>query len=70
MVDLLALPGLALLPPRLRAEFGIEWGPGRDRLARLLGLAVRAWVAVVPARLRSLPQANAAWRRAARRRAR
>ena len=66
LLDLLALPGMALLPPRLRDQFGIGWSPAHDRAARVLGLAVRAWVAVVPARLRSLPQANAAWRRARR----
>jgi uncharacterized protein (DUF2236 family) len=64
LIDLLALPGMALLPPRLREAYGIEWSTGRARLARALALAVRAWVSVVPARWRSLPQANGAWRRA------
>jgi uncharacterized protein (DUF2236 family) len=66
LVDLLALPGKALLPPRLRREFGIGWGPGHERMARLLGLAINGWVKIVPARLRSMPQARAAFRRAAR----
>jgi uncharacterized protein (DUF2236 family) len=65
LVDLLALPGLALLPDRLRRDFGIGWSPMHARAAQLLGLAVRGWVRIVPARLRSMPQANAAWRRAA-----
>jgi uncharacterized protein (DUF2236 family) len=64
VVDLLALPGLALLPPRLREEFGIGWSPAHERLANLIGLAIRIWVRLMPARLRSLPHANAAWRRA------
>jgi uncharacterized protein (DUF2236 family) len=59
-VDLLALPGLALLPPRLRAEFGIAWSPAKERVAQLIGLAVRGWTSIVPRRLRSMPQARAA----------
>jgi uncharacterized protein (DUF2236 family) len=64
LVDLAALPGLVFLPPRLKSEFGIEWGVHRERLARLLGTAIRAWVRVVPANLRAMPQARAAERRA------
>jgi uncharacterized protein (DUF2236 family) len=63
LVDLLVLPGLALLPPRLRDEFGIEWSDRRELLADSLGLAVRAWVAVVPPGWRAMPQARAAERR-------
>jgi uncharacterized protein (DUF2236 family) len=62
-VDLLALPGLALLPQRLRDEFGISWGDRRELLARGLGLAIRGWTTVVPATLRSMPQANRAFAR-------
>jgi uncharacterized protein (DUF2236 family) len=64
-VDLAALPGLALLPHRLRQEFGIGWDDRRERLARALGLAIRGWANVVPANLRSMPQAMAAYRRVA-----
>lgn len=60
LVDLVSLPGLALLPARLREEFGIGWGPNRERLARLLGLAVRGWVRIVPVGARQMPQARAA----------
>lgn len=63
LVDLAALPGLALLPPRLRAEFGIGWSPAKAGLAGVLGTAVRVWTAVVPGRLRSMPHALAADRR-------
>lgn len=66
LVDLLALPSLALLPERLREEFGIGWGPLRERGAQWLGLAVRGWTTVVPAGLRQMPQAGAAFRRAGR----
>jgi uncharacterized protein (DUF2236 family) len=62
-VDLLALPGLALLPARLRDEFGIPWRRGQDALARGLGVAVKGWTSVVPTTWRSMPQANAAYRR-------
>ena len=64
VIDLLALPGLALLPQRLRDEFEIAWDGRRDRLAQLFGVGLRAWTWVVPAGLRSMPQARAAFRRA------
>lgn len=63
VMDLLTLPGFALLPPRLRDEFGIAWDAGRERLASALGLAVRAWVRAMPVSLRSMPQAVSARRR-------
>jgi uncharacterized protein (DUF2236 family) len=62
-VDLLALPGLALLPARLREEFGIGWGPGRERAARLLDAGIRGWTRLMPASVRAMPQARAAERR-------
>jgi uncharacterized protein (DUF2236 family) len=65
VMDLLTLPGFALLPPRVRDEFGIAWGPRREMVARLLGLAVRTWAWAVPRQLRSMPQAVSADRRAA-----
>jgi uncharacterized protein (DUF2236 family) len=63
VVDLLALPGLALLPGRIRDEFGIGWSGRKTALARGLDTAVRAWISVVPGPLRWMPQANAAYRR-------
>jgi uncharacterized protein (DUF2236 family) len=63
IVDLAALPGLSLLPNRLRQEFGIGWDSGREHLAQLLGYAIRGWVMVVPLGLRQMPQAGAASRR-------
>jgi uncharacterized protein (DUF2236 family) len=62
-VDLLAIPGLALLPKRLRDEFGIEWGTGRETIARAASLAMRGWTTVVPVSLRQMPQARAAYGR-------
>jgi uncharacterized protein (DUF2236 family) len=63
-VDLLALPGLALLPPRLRREFGIPWGEPQALAARAADYAIRAWTQVMPADLRSMPQARSAFARA------
>ena len=62
-VDALARPGLSLLPKRLRQEFGIGWGSGRELLAHVLGFGIRVWVRSVPGGLRSMPQAREAERR-------
>ena len=64
LIDVLALPGLALLPARLRDDFGIPWSTRRDAAARTLAVALRAWTSMVPVGLRSMPQARAAFRRA------
>jgi uncharacterized protein (DUF2236 family) len=63
LIDLAALPGLALLPPRLREAYGLPWGRARDLSARALGVGLRLWVAVVPSDWRAMPQARAADRR-------
>ena len=63
LVDLAALPGLALLSPRLRDEFGVGWGSRHAALARVLDLAIRTWVRIVPVRLHQMPQAASAFRR-------
>ena len=63
LIDLLALPGLALLPDRLRSEFAITWNERRAMTARALDLSVRGWVHAVPGRPRWMPQANAAYAR-------
>jgi uncharacterized protein (DUF2236 family) len=63
-VDLLALPGLAFLPPRLREEFGIEWTEAHEAAARALGLAIRTWTSVMPVSVRQMPQARTAFARA------
>jgi uncharacterized protein (DUF2236 family) len=64
LIDLVALPGLALLPARLRQEFGIGWDHGRELVAELLGLGLRCWVRTVPRGWRAMPQARAAEKRA------
>jgi uncharacterized protein (DUF2236 family) len=60
LVDLAALPGLALLPPRIRDGFSIEWGPARAAAATALAVGIRTWVHVVPRSWRAMPQARAA----------
>ena len=62
-IDLLATPGLALLPERIRAAYGVPWGPIRASMASLADLALRLWVGRMPLAWRSMPQARAAdWR--------
>jgi uncharacterized protein (DUF2236 family) len=63
VVGLLNLPGLALLPPRLRDGFGIRWGRAHDALASVGAAGLRAWVNVIPRDWRAMPQARAADRR-------
>jgi uncharacterized protein (DUF2236 family) len=63
VLDLLVLPGLGLLPPRIRHEFDIGWSSRRELLAGWLSKGVRAWVTVAPADWRAMPQARAAARR-------
>ncbi|HEY8198718.1 MAG TPA: hypothetical protein VIF44_03025, partial [Candidatus Limnocylindrales bacterium] len=62
-VDLLATPGLALLPERIRIAYGLPWGPVRASMARVADLALRLWVGRMPLAWRSMPQARAADRR-------
>jgi uncharacterized protein (DUF2236 family) len=63
--DLLSLPGFALLPRRLRREFGIAWDSGRELLALAAGKAIKSWVRLAPLSVRSMPQARDALRRVA-----
>ncbi|MFI5254600.1 MAG: oxygenase MpaB family protein [Candidatus Limnocylindrales bacterium] len=64
VVDALATPGLALLPTRLRVAYGLAWHPARGLLAGIGDALLRAWVSLVPASWRAMPQARAAERRA------
>jgi uncharacterized protein (DUF2236 family) len=63
LVDLAALPGLALLPGHIRDAYGIAWSGRRSVLAQALGVGVRTWVRIVPRPWRAMPQARAAERR-------
>jgi uncharacterized protein (DUF2236 family) len=69
-VDLAALPGLALLPSRIRDDYGIPWSRRRAALAFGLECGIRAWVRLMPRSARAMPQARAAERRASARRTR
>lgn len=60
---LLRLMTVWLLPPPLRAGFGYDWGPRRERLARTLAATSRAIVPRLPPLMRDLPLARAADRR-------
>jgi uncharacterized protein (DUF2236 family) len=64
LVDALATPGLALLPPHIRVAYGIPWSPARAALARLIDGLMRTWVGLMPAAWRAMPQARAAELRA------
>lgn len=64
LLDLAALPGLALLPERIRAGFGLAWGPGRETVAAAAAVGLRTWVRLMPPGWRAMPQARAAERRA------
>jgi uncharacterized protein (DUF2236 family) len=65
LVDLAALPGLSLLPARIRDAYGIPWSDRRALLARAMSQGLRAWVRLMPRSWRALPQARAAERRVA-----
>jgi uncharacterized protein (DUF2236 family) len=56
-------PAIGLLPPRLRREFGFDWGAKEKLVSVWLVNAWRAWRPLVPTKLRWMPQARAADRR-------
>lgn len=62
LVALIALPGLALLPPRLRDAFGIRWSSAHEAAAAGIARALRGWVRITPSSWRTMPQARAAER--------
>jgi uncharacterized protein (DUF2236 family) len=65
LVDLAVLPGLALLPPRIRDGYGIPWSARRASLAGMLSTGLRTWVRLMPPGWRAMPPARAAERRVA-----
>lgn len=53
--ELLRLTTVGLLPPSLRAQYGLAWGPLRERAFRLSTAAARRAVGALPPKLRQLP---------------
>jgi len=52
-----------LLPGELRGQFGLAWGPGRERAVRAGAAAIRRTLPVVPANIRLWPHAREAMTR-------
>ncbi|HET7727372.1 MAG TPA: oxygenase MpaB family protein [Candidatus Limnocylindrales bacterium] len=63
--DWALLPALALLPDRQRAEYGVRWGPAERAVAAWVTAVWRAARPMLPAGLRTFPQARRADRRMA-----
>ncbi len=58
-------PSIALLPPTLRAEFGLVWDAPRQLVAGWLALGIRTWRPWLPIEWRQMSRARAADRRMA-----
>ncbi len=54
---------IGILPPRLRALYGYTWDARRQALLEAAAASSRRVLPHVPARLRLVPRARAAWRR-------
>jgi uncharacterized protein (DUF2236 family) len=59
-VDWLLIPSIGLLPPAIRAGYGLPWGPRERAIERYLVTAWGAWRPLIPTRWRWFPQALAA----------
>ena len=64
LYDALNLATIGLLPPTLRADYGLRWGTQRERALGAQTALVRRLMPLVPALLRELPAARSAERRA------
>jgi uncharacterized protein (DUF2236 family) len=64
-VELLRLVTVGTLPPGLREELELDWGPGRERLLAASQGAVRRLMPLLPALLHRFPQARTGLLRAA-----
>jgi uncharacterized protein (DUF2236 family) len=53
--ELLRLTTIGLLPPSLREDYGLAWGPVRERGFRLATAGARRAVGTLPPKLRQLP---------------
>ena len=56
-------PAIGLLPPAVRADYSLRWGPAERAVAAWLVASWRIWRPILPASFRSMPQALAADRR-------
>jgi uncharacterized protein (DUF2236 family) len=65
LVEALNLVTVGLLPARLRQELGLGWGPRREAALGAASRALRRTLPLLPARVRELPPARRAKRRAA-----
>jgi uncharacterized protein (DUF2236 family) len=59
----LNLATVGMLPPRLREELGLPWGPGRERMLGASHALLRNLLPLVPAVAREFPRARSADRR-------
>ena len=65
LVEAINLATVSLLPDRLRAELGLEWGDNRRRLVLASRAIVRRALPVLPRLIRDFPPARSADRRVA-----
>ena len=63
--ELFGLVTVGLLPPELRSQYGLSWGPRREALLGASTLAIRRALPLLPRLLREFPPARAAARAAA-----
>jgi uncharacterized protein (DUF2236 family) len=63
LVEALNLATVGMLPPDLRAELGLPWGPGRRRLFDASQLVLSRALPVLPGLFRQFPPARSAHRR-------
>jgi uncharacterized protein (DUF2236 family) len=64
-VELLRLVTVGILPPSLREDLGLSWGPGRERALASSQLAIRRLLPILPALAHRFPQARTGLLRAA-----
>jgi uncharacterized protein (DUF2236 family) len=63
VLALMSAPTIGSLPPRLRDDLRLRWGPARDRTLRLTAFACRRGLLLLPHRLRHVRSARDAARR-------
>jgi uncharacterized protein (DUF2236 family) len=61
--DLINLATVGLMPPALRDDYGLSWGPQRERLLGAQTALVRRLMPALPSLVRESPSARAAGRR-------